>query len=45
MKCFLQKKNNGAFLIITELKFQKKMKLNDCLFVTGGKIKKTRFTL
>ena len=26
------------FLIITELKFQKKMKLNDCLFATGGKI-------
>ena len=27
------------FLIIKELEFQKKNEINDCLFVTGGKLK------
>ena len=33
---FFAEKNNGAFLIIKELRVSKKNEINDCLFVTGG---------
>ena len=35
---FYAEKDNGAFLIIKELEFQKN-EINDCLFVTGGEFK------
>ena len=40
MKCFMQKKNNGAFFNNHRIRVSKKNELNDCLFATGGKYKK-----
>tara|TARA_B100000902_G_C27151850_1_gene834167 strand:+ start:318 stop:1058 length:741 start_codon:yes stop_codon:yes gene_type:complete len=37
---FFAEKNNGAFFNNHRIRVSKKNKLNDCLFVTGGKIKK-----
>ncbi|MDA9598606.1 inositol monophosphatase [Candidatus Pelagibacter sp.] len=37
---FFAEKNNGAFFNNHRIKTSKKSNLNDCLFVTGGKIKK-----
>ena len=37
---FFAEKNNGAFFNNHRIKVSKKNELNDCLFVTGGKIKK-----
>ena len=36
---FYAEKNNGAFFNNHRIKVSKKNDLNDCLFVTGGKIK------
>jgi myo-inositol-1(or 4)-monophosphatase len=37
---FYAEKNNGAFFNNHRIRVSKKNKINDCLFVTGGKIKK-----
>ena len=38
---FYAERNNGAFLNNNRIRVSKKNKINDCLFATGGKIKKT----
>ena len=38
---FYAEKNNGAYFNNHRIKVSKKNEINDCLFVTGGKIKKT----
>ena len=40
MKCFVLRKNNGAFFNNHRIKVSKKNILNNCLFATGGKINK-----
>ena len=37
---FYSEKNNGAFFNNHRIRVSKKNKINDCLFVTGGKIEK-----
>ena len=37
MKCFLLKKNNGAYFNNHRIRVSKRNDLNECLFVTGGK--------
>ena len=37
---FFAEKNNGAYYNNQRIRVSKKNNINDCLFVTGGKIKK-----
>ena len=39
MKCFLLKKNNGAYFNNHRIRVSKRNDLNECLFVTGAKMK------
>ena len=42
---FFAEKDNGAFFNNHRIKVSKKNELNDCLFVTGGKIHKNSILL